>query len=138
MKGALLWYMDTVPKAIRSKIMSKIRSKHTKPELQFRRLLQKNRIKYRLHYGKEKIDLAIPSRKIAIFIDGCFWHQCPWHSHIPQSNKKYWIPKLQRNKLRKKKKDQRLKRTGWKAIHIWEHKLKNPEKLEKKLEKSIF
>lgn len=103
--------------------MSKIRSKHTKPERLFRRLLQKKKIKYRLHYGTEKIDVALTQRKIAIFIDGCFWHQCPKHSHLPKSNKKYWVPKLKKNKIRAKEKDKRLRKKGWKIIHVWEHDL---------------
>lgn len=77
--------MDTVSKKTRSRIMSAIRSKHTKPELALRKELRKHGINYRLHYGKEKIDIAIPSKKVAIFVDGCFWHGCPKHGHKPKS-----------------------------------------------------
>lgn len=116
--------MDLFSKKTRSKIMSTITSKNTKPEIVLRRFLWKNGIRYRLHYGKEKIDIALPGKKIAIFVDGCFWHQCPIHGHLPKSNKKYWIPKLKKNKLRAKKKDARLKAQGWKVVHVWEHELK--------------
>ena len=121
--------MDSVSKTARSRIMSSIRAKHTKPELILRKELRLAGIKYRLHYGKEKIDIAIPERKIAIFADGCFWHQCPRHSHIPKSNKKYWLPKLQKNKNHAKEKDLRLRKRGWATAHFWEHEInKNPKK----------
>lgn len=116
--------MDVFSKKKRSEIMSAIRSKHTKPELFLRGILRENKVKYKLHYGKEKIDVAIPSKKLAIFVDGCFWHGCPKHSNIPKSNKAYWIPKLKRNIERAKEKDIRLKSKGWKVIHLWEHDMK--------------
>lgn len=103
--------------------MSAIKSKHTLPEKLFRAILRKSGVKYRLHYGKEKIDIAIPSKKTAIFIDGCFWHNCPKHGHIPKSNRKYWVPKLKRNVERDKEKTMRLKKVGWRVIRIWEHQI---------------
>lgn len=119
--------MDNVSKQVRSKIMSRIRHKDTKPEITFRRILYKEGYRYRINYGKEKIDLAFPKKKIAIFIDGCFWHSCPRHLRIPKSNKNYWMPKLKRNIQLAKGKDRRLKKEGWRVIHIWEHELNKPE-----------
>jgi|SRR3989344_4092537 len=127
--------MEKIGKETRSKIMACIRSKHTKPELLFRKLLRQHGIKYKLHYGKEKIDIAIPGKKLAIFIDGCFWHMCPKHGHIPKSNKKYWIPKLKKNLIRAKDKDKRLLDAGWKIVHIWEHELSNSTVCTKKIKK---
>lgn len=121
--------MDKFSKSARSRIMSSIRSMHTTPEIALRRSLKKKGIAYKLHYGKEKIDIAIPPKKLAIFVDGCFWHQCPYHSHLPKSNRKYWLPKLKKNKLRAKEKDNRLKKGGWKVLHIWEHELQNNQKV---------
>jgi len=103
---------DKFSKETRSKIMRAIKSTHTKPEIVLRKALFAAGYRYRLHYGKEKIDIAFPSRKIAIFVDGCFWHMCPKHGHIPKSNKKYWG----------------LKKAGWGVIHVWEHELENLEK----------
>lgn len=117
--------------------MSAIRSKHTKPELQLRKLLRASGWAYKLHYGKEKADIALPSKKVAIFVDGCFWHGCPLHGHIPKSNKAYWVPKLHKNKERAKKKDARLRVAGWKPIHVWEHELKNPKKAPAKIRKAL-
>ncbi len=64
----------TIEKEKRSKIMASIRSKDTKPELMLRKALWKKNLRYRIHYGKEKIDIAFPTKKLAIFVDGCFWH----------------------------------------------------------------
>ncbi len=112
--------MDKFSRKVRSRIMSAIRSKHTAPEVAVRRAVSKVRLPYRLHYGKEKIDIAITSKKIAIFVDGCFWHVCPKHGHMPKINGAYWVPKLRRNKKRAIEKDKRLRQTGWRVIHIWE------------------
>ncbi len=103
--------------------MSKIRYRDTRPEIAFRKALHSAGLKYRVNYGKERIDIAFPNLKLAIFIDGCFWHGCPLHSHIPKSNKRYWVPKLKKNLQRAKAKDLRLKKDGWKILHVWEHQL---------------
>jgi DNA mismatch endonuclease (patch repair protein) len=103
--------------------MSTIRSKDTQPEIKLRKIIWSLGLRYRIYYGKEKIDIAFPKKKIAIFIDGCFWHQCPIHSHIPSSHREYWEPKLRKNIERAKAKDERLKALGWSTIHIWEHEL---------------
>jgi len=108
--------------------MSAIPSRHTSPELALRKALRERGLSYRLHYGKERIDIAFPGKKIAVFVDGCFWHQCPLHGHLPKSNRRYWLPKLERNKKRAKEKDKRLRKLGWKVIHVWEHEFNNPKK----------
>jgi DNA mismatch endonuclease (patch repair protein) len=105
--------------------MSAIHSKNTKPEVVLRRALWASGLRYRIHYGKEKIDIAFPSEKVAIFVDGCFWHGCPVHSHMPKSNRKYWVPKLQKNIQRDSEKNERLKRQGWKILRFWEHEVEN-------------
>jgi len=109
--------------------MAAIRSKDTKPELALRRALWGRGLRFRLYYGKEKIDIAFPSKKVAIFIDGCFWHGCPVHSHLPKSNKDYWLPKLKKNIERDKAKEERLKQDGWNVLRFWEHELSEPEKI---------
>lgn len=126
---------DRVSKHKRSIIMSKIRSTNTKPEVALRKALWARGARFRLHYGKERVDIAIPSKKIAIFVDGCFWHGCPIHSHTPKSNRAYWVPKLKKNILRANNKDKRLFAMGWKVTHIWEHELKDMPKVMKKEKK---
>lgn len=129
--------MDTFTKEKRSEIMSRIRSKDTGPEIALRKALWSQGFRYRIYYGKEKIDIAFPSKKIAIFIDGCFWHSCPQHSVIPKSNKQYWMPKLKANIERSSSKDKRLIENGWKIIHIWEHELKDIDNVVNRICKII-
>ena len=121
--------MDKVSKERRSQIMRAIRSKNTIPELSLRNGLWAKGLRYRIHYGKERIDIAFPSEKIAVFVDGCFWHRCPLHSHVPKSNRDYWRPKLEENVERDKGKEERLKLQGWTIVRIWEHELREPNRI---------
>ena len=131
--------VDTFTKEQRSQIMAKIKGKDTKPEIIFRKLLYSKGIRYRIHYPVEgKPDIVIVSKKIAIFIDGCFWHKCPKCCRLPRSNKDYWLPKIQRNIERDKKTNKALKSKGWKVIRIWEHEIKeNPQGAVKKVINSL-
>ena len=130
--------MDKVTKEKRSKIMSAIRSKNTTPEMTLRKEMWAQGLRYRIHYGKEKIDVAFPSRKLAIFVDGCFWHSCPLHSHIPKSNEKYWVAKLKKNRERSKGKDDRLEREGWTILHFWEHEINNKKNVVAEIAKILL
>ena len=129
--------VDRISPEKRSKIMSAIASKNTKPELSLRKALWSKGFRFRVHYGKEKIDIAFPSKKIAVFVDGCFWHSCPTHSHIPKSNQSYWIPKLRKNKERDFETTKKLETDGWTVLRFWEHELTNLPKIIKKLKKII-
>ena len=104
-------------------IMSRIRSSNTSPEIRMRRALWAIGLRYRLQYGREKIDIAFPGKKLAVFIDGCFWHSCPIHGHVPRSNIGYWKPKLEKNAERAAAKDARLQQAGWAVVHFWEHEV---------------
>lgn len=117
--------MDRISSEQRSKIMSKIKSKNTSPELLLRKELFLRGLRYRIHHGEEKIDICFTPIQLAVFVDGCFWHQCPIHSHVPKSNLRYWTKKLKLNKERAVKKDQRLRSDGWSILHIWEHEIKD-------------
>ena len=119
--------LDNVSKGIRSKIMRSIHSKNTCPELKLRKALWSRGFRYRIHYGKEKIDVAFPSKKVAIFVDGCFWHGCPIHSHLPKTNSAYWTPKLRKNIERDNVTNKRLKSHGWTVLRFWEHELFNSD-----------
>jgi len=112
---------DKLTKEQRSFCMSKIKGKNTKPELIYK---SKNlNLKYQPKiFGNP--DFADFKNKTAIFIDGCFWHKCPRHFVEPKSNKKYWIPKLEKNYLRDKEISLAYENSGWKIIRIWEHELK--------------
>ena len=105
--------------------MSAIRSKNTKPEILVRRLLFAKGERFKTHYGLYKIDIAFPASKVAVFVDGCFWHGCPWHYQAPSSNVDYWKRKVIANTSRDAKKNRELRKSGWKVIRIWEHSIES-------------
>jgi len=133
--------MDVFSKKKRSEIMSKIRSKDTKIEIAFRKALWEKGFIYRKNSTKYfgKPDLVLRKYKIVIFIDSCFWHNCPKHGYLPKSNLGYWRKKLERNKERDKEVNKYYKRSGWKIYRIWEHefKKKDAENIVNKLIKSF-
>lgn len=116
--------VDTVNKATRSRMMSRIRGKHTGPEVKLRRALRKAGYRYRLHYGKHKIDIAFPDKRVAVFVDGCFWHRCPYHYIEPKSNRGFWLPKIRHNQARDREVNREMKQQGWTVIRVWEHELR--------------
>jgi DNA mismatch endonuclease (patch repair protein) len=128
--------VDRISPEKRSKIMSAIHSKNTMPEVALRKALFARGLRFRIHYGNEKIDIAFPSKKTAIFVDGCFWHGCPLHSHIPKSNMDYWNPKLKKNIERDQEKNERLEKAGWEVLRFWEHELADIEVVVKKILRS--
>jgi DNA mismatch endonuclease, patch repair protein len=109
----------------RSRIMSAIRKRDTKPELAVRRFLHARGLRYTLH-GKKlpgSPDLVFASRKAVVFVHGCFWHRCPHcraGSKVVRSNTAYWHPKLVRNVVRDKRVRSELEEEGWKVLTIWE------------------
>ncbi len=114
-----------IPKnEITSRIMSAVKSKNTKPEIKLRKALYHNGLSgYRLHWKKAigRPDISYPGRKIAIFVNGCFWHSCPrCKRKLPKSNTEFWKKKLQSNVIRDKKVFKELNKQGWKVIVIWE------------------
>jgi len=117
---------DVHTKKQRSYNMSMIRRKNTKPELILRKLLSSNGIKgYRLNYRLTgKPDIVFGKYRLAIFIDGCFWHKCPKCFIQPENNKEFWKKKIKGNVERDKKVNKLLKQESWKVIRIWEHLLR--------------
>jgi DNA mismatch endonuclease (patch repair protein) len=114
--------------------MSAIHSRNTIPEVTLRKALWARGFRFRVHYGKEKIDIAFPSNKLAVFVDGCFWHRCPIHSHLPKSHEDYWHPKLKKNIERDQAKNNRLESEGWKVLRFWEHELQELNKILNKIQ----
>ena len=125
---------DRISKEKRSANMARIRSKNTLIEIRFRKGLYKLGIRYSLNYmifGKP--DLVILSKRVAVFVNGCFWHQhekCKL-GYLPKSNVVFWETKLSKNRERDKMVRMQLKREGWKVITIWECEI--VENLEKTL-----
>lgn len=123
--------MDVFSNKKRSEIMSKIKSKDTKIEILFRKALWKKGFRYRKNSNKYfgKPDLVLPKYKTVIFIDSCFWHNCPKHGYLPKSNLKYWRKKIERNQERDKEVKRYYKKICWKIFRIWEHDLLNDKKV---------
>jgi DNA mismatch endonuclease, patch repair protein len=106
--------------------MSRIRGRNTTPELLLRKALWAEGLRYRLHYKIEgKPDICFPGKRIAIFVDGCFWHGCPDHSNLPKNNAEFWETKLSRNVSRDRQVNDLLTSQGWLVIRFWEHEIKN-------------
>lgn len=121
--------VDIVDKDTRSKIMSSIRSKNTKIELILRKALWEEGFRYRLHY---KIvgspDIVFPSKKVAVFVDGDFWHGYNWENLKPKLKNEFWVNKIRRNMKRDKEVNEKLKRMGWNVVRIWEHEIRTDVK----------
>jgi DNA mismatch endonuclease (patch repair protein) len=102
------------------------RARDTKPELAVRRLLHARGLRYRVDFrpspqSRGRADIVFTRRKIAVFIDGCFWHGCPLHATHPKTNVDYWAPKLARNIERDVESTVRLRELGWTVLRFWEH-----------------
>lgn len=82
-------------------------------------------------------DFVFPRARLAVFVDGCFWHGCPKHGRKPTSNLAYWIPKLKRNKERDASVSRQLSRAGWKVIRIWEHQLAHPVLVSSRIRRAL-
>lgn len=130
---------DTVSKKKRSEIMSKVKSKDSKIEVDFRKAIWKKGFRYRKNPTKYfgKPDIVLPKHKTAIFIDSCFWHGCKRHCRLPSARKKYWTTKIERNKERDKKVNRHYRKMGWKIIRVWEHEIKNTDSIICKISKSL-
>jgi DNA mismatch endonuclease, patch repair protein len=129
---------DVFTREKRSEVMSRIKGKGNKDtELVMIQILRKNHISgwRRNQAVLGKPDFVFRKHKIALFVDGCFWHGCLMHSNMPKNNKAFWKKKLQQNKDRDKFVSRELKKAGWKVVRVWEHELKYPEKIVVKLRK---
>ena len=123
--------MDKINKATRSRVMASVRSKNTKPEMRVRSTAHKLGYRFRL-YRKDlpgKPDMVFPSRRIALFVHGCFWHghDCPHGQRMPATNVKYWRDKIGRNVERDARVQQELIVLGWKPVILWECQIKDDE-----------
>lgn len=109
----------------RSENMSRIRGKATSPERIIRRRLWAAGLRYRLQARTPggRADLVVPGRKLAIFIDGCFWHGCPEHYVRPRSRNEFWDAKLAENVSRDRRQTLLLDTLGWRVVRAWEHEV---------------
>ncbi|MET9465001.1 very short patch repair endonuclease [Streptomyces sp. NPDC006544] len=98
----------------------------TGPEMAVRRLLYASGLRYRLQWKvpgmpRRTMDIAFPGRRVAIFVDGCFWHSCPIHVTSPKANSDWWRTKLDRNRGRDLETTTHLEGEGWVVMRFWEH-----------------
>jgi DNA mismatch endonuclease (patch repair protein) len=123
--------------AVRSKTMSAIRGKDNRTtELCFRMALVRVGIKGWETNTEDlagKPDFFFRKKRLAIFVDGCFWHGCPKCGHYPKTRSSFWKMKILRNKERDRKNRENLRRRGIRVVGIWEHSLKDPKKLDLKV-----
>jgi DNA mismatch endonuclease (patch repair protein) len=147
---------DVFTKAKRSEVMSRIRSRGNKDtELALAKLLRRHKITgWRRHIQISTSPRPSPQRgegvrvrpdfvfsrvRLAIFVDGCFWHGCPKHATKPKNNRTFWHRKLSANKTRDQLVNQSLRRVGWRVLRIWEHELarKNEARLLNRIRRAL-
>lgn len=117
---------DTMSPVQRSRCMSRIRSRDTKPELVLRRALFQRGLRFRVRTTlKGKPDVVFTRARLSIFVDGCFWHGCPEHGTNPKSNSSYWDAKLARNRERDAEVTAALEAEGWEVVRYWDHDIRN-------------
>jgi DNA mismatch endonuclease (patch repair protein) len=129
---------DVLTREQRHYNMSRIRNKRTKPELKVKDIFESLGFEYQPRgiYGKP--DFVNRNRKIAIFIDGCFWHKCPEHFVKPKTRTEFWMQKIEKNVIRDELVNIKLENEGWKVLRIWEHDIKRqPEKVIAKVKKML-
>ena len=106
--------------------MSKAKRRDTAPEMLLRRELHRRGRRFRVVMkvpgnNRRTIDIAFPRQKLAVFVDGCFWHGCPQHGTRPSSNAEWWSTKISANVARDRDTDRLLAERGWTVIRVWEH-----------------
>lgn len=143
--------MDIFDRARRSALMASIRSRGNKDtELVLLAVLRAGKITgWRRHVavqsggrsGKARLkvrpDFVFTRHKVVIFVDGCFWHGCPWHHRPPTSNITFWRQKITGNRQRDQRNARWLRRAGWKVVRIWEHSLRHPDKILARINTAI-
>lgn len=107
-------------------VMRGNQARDTKPEIAIRSALHQQGLRFRKHAVpleglRCRADIVFPRERIAIFVDGCFWHGCPSHGLRPQTNQAYWDAKIARNVQRDSRNNNVLSEAGWKVVRVWEH-----------------
>lgn len=117
---------DTQPHPLSDTVsaqMSRMPTRNSSPEVAVRRVLHAHGLRFRVNHPElpGKPDIALTRARIAVFIDGCFWHACPEHGTLPKNNREWWRAKLAGNLERDRRKDAELERLGYMVLHFWEH-----------------
>ncbi|MHB8632765.1 MAG: very short patch repair endonuclease [Thermoplasmatota archaeon] len=119
--------MDRVTREVRSRIMSHVRGKNTAPEMALRRALHARGIRFRVHNRNVPgtPDISHSGARVAVFVDGCFWHGCPTHYRAPTSRKRFWARKLAYNTDLRRRVRNRLEASDWVLVELWECKVRD-------------
>jgi DNA mismatch endonuclease (patch repair protein) len=121
---------DSYPRPSSSAVTAVMRGNrrvNTRPERRVRSLLHASGYRFRKDYridipgARVRPDIVFTRKRVAVFVDGCFWHRCPEHGISPQVNSYYWGPKLERNVARDERVDEALHAAGWTVLRLWEH-----------------
>jgi len=118
--------VDRVSVELRSRIMRAVRARDTRPEMALRRALYARGLRgYRVapKWLTGKPDVVFPGARLAIFVDGCFWHGCPDHCRMPAARASYWRTKIRRNRVRDASDAAVLRGQGWQVLRFWEHEI---------------
>lgn len=128
---------DIVPKDVRSRMMSRIGGKNTRPERAVRSCLHRMGYRFRLHRKDlpGRPDIVLPRHTIVLFVHGCFWHRHPGckYAYRPKSNVPFWKEKFRKNIARDRRNESALRKLGWRVIIIWECETGNAARLSRKL-----
>lgn len=127
---------DVFTKEKRSEVMSRIKGRGNKDtELAMIKILRKHHLSgWRRNQAVQgKPDFVFPKQKVALFVDGCFWHVCPKHFKTPKNNQAFWEKKLQANIDRDKFVARILRQEQWKVIRVWEHELSNSDRVARRI-----
>jgi len=104
--------------------MARVRSKDTDSEIRLRKVLWQKGLRYRVRFKLPGTpDIAFVKKRVAVFVDGCFWHGCPVHYRAPMSNAEFWTEKLRINVNRDRLADSRLNEMGWAVVRVWAHEV---------------
>jgi DNA mismatch endonuclease (patch repair protein) len=128
-------------RASESARMARVRQRDTTPEVELRRELHSRGLRYRVDRSvpgldaRRRPDIVFGPAKVAVYVDGCFWHCCPVHGSKPKTNQSYWLPKLEANVARDRDTDRRLRELDWEVVRIWEHE--EPEIAASGIEKMV-
>lgn len=125
--------MDTVDPSVRSRIMSRIRSKgNFTTEVPLAKALRRmgitgwrRHVRIKTPCGHVSPDFVFRSERLVVMVHGCFWHSCPRHGSVPKSNSEFWRSKLARNRARDKRNERELRSMGWEVVRIWEHSIRD-------------
>ena len=123
---------DVFTRRERSRVMAAVRGRGNKAtELKLVAILRQHGITgWRRHPSlPARPDFVFPAARVAVFVDGCFWHGCRWHCRMPASNQAYWERKIGRNRERDRTATAKLRARGWRVLRIWEHALRDPDRV---------